>query len=665
MNSPAADKHHIFGIDSLRALAVLAVVVYHVQPRWLPGGFNGVDIFFVISGYVVAASLDRSSASTLSQFVLTFYARRLVRLYPALTLCLLASFLAAVLFIPASWLSTTTWWVGLQAFIGVSNIGLVWLDDGYFSPRAEFNPFTHTWSLGVEEQFYVVFPLLAYGWLKARSSSVSRLSVLALAALTMASLVFSAWSSVKRPDLAFYLLPSRFWELALGVALLGAHRRGYCLPKTALQSGICLLLGGTALAAGLLHPPQGGFPLPWALIPVGGAALAICAAASSRATGAEAVRWCLERPLFLYIGRLSYSMYLWHWPVLVLLRWTTGLESIGSVAVALVLTGALAALSYHLVELPTQRWFGAATTRPVRLLGRGWALVAGVAVACVGLIAARPMLSLTTPMKAASDWYPNAHGSRLPKDTAAARRLWVVGDSHAGAYAPMLEQFEKDSGARITMMWSAGCTALAPTKDPCRTFVARAMERLAREAKTGDVVFLPGLRGPRLSDQWTAFDYETRLLEEQSAGQLAAWQSAVSEARDQLQPLLQRGVRVLVELPKPVLPAPVFRCVDWFNRSNPVCRNGLTLDRGQVLRLSESARAALLDLQRQLPGLALWDPFPILCPGTRCRAIDPDGRPIFFDGDHLSRWGNEMLYPSFAAAIGWPGQVPVQPPHRP
>jgi peptidoglycan/LPS O-acetylase OafA/YrhL len=137
---------YVPAIDGLRAIAVLAVMIYHLNSEWLPGGFSGVDVFFVISGYVVARSLSDRLSDRPLYFISGFYARRVRRILPALIICLVVTSLLTVLFIPASWLSSTTSQVGLFAFFGLSNIALVLFQDDYFSPRAEYNPFVHTWS---------------------------------------------------------------------------------------------------------------------------------------------------------------------------------------------------------------------------------------------------------------------------------------------------------------------------------------------------------------------------------------------------------------------------------------------------------------------------------------------------------------------------------------
>src|SRR5690554_3169726 len=174
------NKHYPYvpAIDGLRAIAVLAVMVYHLNTSWLPGGFAGVDVFFVISGYVVSRSLVGRTGESFGQFLAGFYSRRIRRIIPALIVCLLVTSLFTVLFIPESWLSSTIRQVGLYAFFGLSNLALVWYQDDYFSPRAEFNPFVHTWSLGVEEQFYFIFPVLMFFWFRYCGQPGSSLALL-------------------------------------------------------------------------------------------------------------------------------------------------------------------------------------------------------------------------------------------------------------------------------------------------------------------------------------------------------------------------------------------------------------------------------------------------------------------------------------------------------
>lgn len=189
---------YVAGIDGLRAIAVLAVIVFHVDfLRFLPGGFTGVDMFFVISGYVISRSLAQTSGLPLRTFLLEFYQRRLLRILPALLLVLTASVLMSALIIPPVWLSSQNEDTGLAAFVGLSNLVLAWQTDTYFSPKAEFNPYLHTWSLGVEEQFYLLLPTVILLWLRYRENSV--IARCLLPALTLASLAWCAVQTTPHP----------------------------------------------------------------------------------------------------------------------------------------------------------------------------------------------------------------------------------------------------------------------------------------------------------------------------------------------------------------------------------------------------------------------------------------------------------------------------------
>jgi peptidoglycan/LPS O-acetylase OafA/YrhL len=203
-------------IDGLRAIAVLSVLIYHLNSDFLPGGFAGVDIFFVISGFVVSASAGAFGQLSLPQFLLLFYSRRIKRIAPALIVCLLATTLASALLIPPAWLSDTNQRTGIFAFFGLSNFILAQTSGDYFSPRSEFNPFTQTWSLGVEEQFYLIFPILFFGWIGGRTRL---LTAVAFGVGFLASLSWSWYLSGTDNASAYYMITSRFWQLASGALL--------------------------------------------------------------------------------------------------------------------------------------------------------------------------------------------------------------------------------------------------------------------------------------------------------------------------------------------------------------------------------------------------------------------------------------------------------------
>ncbi|MBA4344301.1 MAG: acyltransferase [Methylibium sp.] len=649
---------YLHGIDSLRAIAVIGVVIFHLDPSLLTSGFTGVDIFFVISGYVVAGSLMRERPESFGRFALTFYARRLVRLYPALVFCLLGSILAAALFIPASWLSTSTWQVGLLAFAGLGNMGLLLLSDGYFSPRAEFNPFTHTWSLGVEEQFYLLFPLLAYGWLAYRK----RASGLAVLGLTAASLLYCIWATTAQPDWAFYTLASRWWELSAGVLLLILHRRGRCLPRSAGMQWANLLAGVALMGAALTLRGEANFPWPWSLSAVAGVMLCLCAIASLPAKENRGLRALVETRALTYVGRMSYSLYLWHWPVFVLARWTVGLESVECRLAAVLLALLMAMFSYHWVEAPTRLRWQRRAPGAGRTLVWGW-LAVGIAVAAAVLVVqSRYALSLSRVVQERHDWYPDARQAGTPADLAARMdsplnglRLWVIGDSHAGAYAPLFQRLRDEDGVEVRVLWRADCAmakrqSLMP-KD-CAAFLESAQSRVLSKAQAGDVLFLPGLRVARIADQGSKENLDAAIDDELAPGARQERIEAGAAAKALAVLAQARGLELLYEAPKPVLRAPPFRCSDWFNHMNPSCSAGTSIPRAALDPLLAPTRAAL-DALAASPGAraTVWNPFETLCPGAVCAAFSPSGKPLFFDADHISAYSNDLLYPSFKAML--------------
>jgi len=347
---------YIREIDGLRAFAVLSVILFHLDEQLLPGGFSGVDVFFVISGYVVSRALASRKPSSLGNYLSHFFARRFVRILPALLVCLTITSLATALFIPDSWLSSTIEKTGLWAFFGASNFALTIFQDDYFSPRVEYNPFTHTWSLAVEEQFYLILPLVLLVWLKWHTKNGWKLlpAIFLLPALAAGSLYIAYNMGIQRPDWAYYMLPSRFWELAAGVMLFQLQSLG-CLTvrTTPTVPRLAIAIGTVFMFLGFWFCDGKKFPYPWALLPVGGTLL-ILSSLSDPTKNTSVVHRIYGHWLSVYIGKISYSLYLWHWPVFALFRWTLGLEGAITMLPAVFVTFALSMMSYHFVELPVR-----------------------------------------------------------------------------------------------------------------------------------------------------------------------------------------------------------------------------------------------------------------------------------------------------------------------
>jgi hypothetical protein len=380
----------------------------------------------------------------------------------------------------------------------------------------------------------------------------------------------------------------------------------------------------------------------------------------------------------VFVGKLSYSLYLWHWPTYVLFRWTVGLDDPAFMALAVALSFALAYLSYSAIERPIRRgaW----------VQGRPKTLVIVAGLACVTLFwstakfayGAQYWLSASVVMRHQGDWYPDAPQRRSKTACSLGwrfetidhmliqtlrrvcgppwtRRLFVVGDSHAAAYDQMLLMLAEQEHVDVRVYLQPGCSfanLLSPAAATCLPFVDASARDILREAVPGDVVFLASLRMPRLMDQ----SYESpksiheMIAWENSPGAMEERREALAEASGLVGKFIASGLRVMIDAPKPVFMAEAFRCSDWFNRGNPICRGGLELPRDDLLALRQPVMGSLAALSRAYPDLVTWDPFGPLCGTTICRAVTHDG-PLFFDGDHLSNIGNQVLYPHFLAAL--------------
>ena len=657
MENKSSRLDYLTGIDGLRAIAVLAVIVYHTKFfSFLPGGFAGVDVFFVISGYVISKSLTKKSSLRFSSYLSEFYRRRIFRIFPALIVCLMVTITASTLFIPSAWLSSTNSQTGLAAFFGVSNFALVWYTDGYFSPRVEFNPFLHTWSLAVEEQFYLFFPLLFYIWLKfnKKRAVYGYLARSLLVGLAVLSLVYASFETTSNHDQAFYLLPSRFWELAAGALLFKLHANHLGLANSKRISGIFLVTGILLLGLGLAYATPDLFPFPSAMIPVLSTMLLI-SGVTNVADRPFIIHQFLQSNLMTYIGRISYSLYLWHWPVLVLLRWTIGLDRLEYNVIYLVVVFLLAAASYHFVETPLR-------SHQYLLKQKNWKLISGgLAAICVSFFTAnyinesQATISLSVT-KDHSTWYawgyaPQEPGQANEYADLAGRQLFVMGDSHTAAYRTMLRQVSAQLGIEVYDYEQGGCAIaglLAPMSqtDDCQAFYGRTLTEVKSMAKPNDIVFFASLRMPELADQFEVIDEAAVVAKFNGAKAAEDRQIALEEAGQLIEMFTARGVHVLIDAPKPVLKSPPYRCSDWFNRMNPICSPGLSVNREFLLKLRQPVMDSLGILESRYQNLSVWDPFFVLCPNEQCSAYDGD-KPLFFDGDHLSAHGNRILIPSF------------------
>lgn len=454
-------QNHRLEIDGLRAIAVLAVVFYHFNLPGLGGGFVGVDIFFVISGYLIGGILLKELSQTGSISLANFYKRRIRRLAPAYVVLVVATFIASYfLLLPFEFREFGKSLVASAIYL--SNV-YFYRQAGYFDTASDEKVLLHTWSLSVEEQFYIFLPLLMV--LLARNRQVL-LGV--LATCFAASLVLCIAATAFSPTAAFFLFPHRAWELIAGV-LLAAYEQRRIRTESAPQIISWIGLGIILLSVVFITPGP-AFPGFQALFPVLGTVLILF-----NGRHENPINRLLSSPLPVFIGLISYSLYLWHWPILVLSKYYTDgngnwLTSTFWFAASI----ACAWISWRFVEQP----FRAKSNSPNGLVFSSAAIATGILVSLGALlylgngIPNRFDGSVRAHIAASTDffreWDRCAVASEGPLSGIeicstgldGPPTFLVLGDSHARAFKDGIDQIAKEHGASGWVIWHAGCPPL-------------------------------------------------------------------------------------------------------------------------------------------------------------------------------------------------------------
>jgi peptidoglycan/LPS O-acetylase OafA/YrhL len=528
-------------IEGLRGVAVLLVVLYHAGVPGFGGGFVGVDVFFVLSGYLITGLLVKEIEGAGRLDLWTFYARRARRLLPAAALVIVATLAAAmVLYSPME--QTRLAHTALAAVAYASNLWFALRSTDYFAESSETNPLLHTWSLSVEEQFYIVWPVLVMLALRGTGSRGRLLAV--MAGLSVLSLAGSVWLTQASPAWAFYGAPTRAWEFGVGgiAALLSMAALRTWPGATRMLGWLGLLAIGAATAIYTKHTAFPGFV---ALLPVGGTIALLLAGAVAPGAGVGRV---LDAAPLQRLGRLSYSWYLWHWPVLVMAAAVVPDLSLAGRLACVGLSLGLAALTYALVENPI-RVNQRLALRPAYSLGLAVLLMAGGGGASLAVrqsaleTAASPAHQIFVSARwdrprlgdCNANWGVDEARECVFGDTASVTTVALFGDSHAAHWAPAFEALAHEQGWRLVTLTKNACPAAAvPFNDPrshhddeCSMWRTSALERL--EAIRPDIVvlgnattFYPGIT----FEQWrTGFRATLGTLDSASLPTLVLWGS--------------------------------------------------------------------------------------------------------------------------------------------
>lgn len=633
-------------INGLRAWAVLAVILYHFGVKGFSGGFVGVDIFFVISGFlmtgIVVGGLEKSSFS-----VLEFYMARARRIMPALVvLCLV--------------LLAVGWWTLLppdyKRLAGhvVLSIGFLsnfkfWSEAGYFDVSSHEKLLLHTWSLAVEWQFYLILPLALLAVWKFRPARKS--VILVLLAGLLVSLVLSIVVTPLEPTAAFYLLPTRAWEmLAGGLVYMLAHREALSArSRTLIEFAGFVLVVGSIVG----FDSSSAWPGWRALVPVIGTVLVLFAARSgSIFTGLNVAQW---------VGTRSYSLYLWHWPIVAALTYYELQANLILIAVGLGLTLVFGHLSYHLVEAPARIHLN-----KKNFLMSGVTLFSGAAlVTAIGFaiyfslgVSGRFSPEIEAVVNESSNTNPNAYKCLLTSGVESPSCMFggetlqaiVLGDSHASATVSAVVEAAADTNGGV-MEWSyIACPIIqgvhSQESKQCGDFVNWAVERLDDIPKSVPLIIVnrhaqyvfgknedsSGKSAPQVYFSRVYEDAESSYLKEYAQNLES---SACKLAKD-------RTVYLVRPIPEMGFNVP------------------LVMARTMIIGKQEKAHVTLAeyrhrqdfiwdaqDAARDHCGIKILDPLPYLCSDGVCHG-EKNNRPLYRDDDHLSEFGNKLLTPMFA-----------------
>ncbi len=669
-------------VDGLRALAIIPVVLFHAFPTMLRGGFVGVDIFFVISGFLISSIIFRGLQRESFSFP-GFYANRIKRIFPALLLVLSAcAVFGWFSLLPDEYAQLGKHIVGGAGYL--ENFVLR-REAGYFNTATSLKPLMHLWSLGIEEQFYLTYPLLLWAAWRLRGNLLAIIVLLVLISFSL-----NVWQVRSDAASSFFLPETRFWELWTGGALAyidifkpevprrfttswawlestlsnrGLTSAGAVVVPNAVPN-ILSIIGLVLIGLSLLLVREYSFPGYWALLPVGGAALLILAGPSAWIN-----RRILSNRIAVFVGLISYPLYLWHWPILSFGRIIRGDELPRSARIAAVgLSFLLAWATWRFVESPIR--FGRRIWIKTAALAAISLVIAGVGYKIHdrdGFAGRLKNLALDF------DW---AHPD--PSSTAECRKrvdaekmgycrisgggpptVLLVGDSHAGALYHGLAPAYAQRSQTVMNLGEPGCVPFYDTESytrgmrqerDCRPIVNR-MLHFATSTPSVRTIIL-SVRGP-MNMFGREFGADTT-----GPPEVISWDGAPKNSsqadifaaafRNTVLRLSASGKDVVLFIdwpelgfdPRSCLPRPV----PLFSHVRPLCG----VPRPQVDARNRAYREVIFAMKREFGQLKVFDPLPYLCDATACYAMRA-GHLLYRDGNHLSAAGSTYLGGKFVA----------------
>ena len=641
-------------IDGLRAFAVVAVIINHFNKDILPGGYLGVDIFFVISGFVITSSLYQRPSENFRDFISGFYERRIKRLVPALSVFVLITSIAICFFNAEPDNSLVT---GITSLFGLSNIYLLKNSTDYFAQSTELNVFTHTWSLGVEEQFYILFPFLIWfsGFGRQTKNGIRNLFLI-VGALTIVSLIGFIYLYKSYQPAAYFLMPTRFWEMASGCLIfIGFHKRKSIEQFLVKIPPLLPLL----LIVGVMYLPMSLATV--STISVVALTLVLIASLKKQTAAYK----FFTSPRVVYIGLISYSLYLWHWGVLSISRWTIGIHW-WSVPFQIALMFGLAIASYRYIETPLRKgnWFSERWKTLV--------VGSGVIVTLSGVI-----IALRRPLKGIL-YLGNKESLNLPfsndlsrkkcrpgkkfdinlisnciLSSSNGRQILSIGDSQTDHLIPLLNKLHNDDGYGVYFYSSSGTNfpSLVETRSNRRDDPDSFREKYKNsidhfnyyfsQLKKGDIIILSSRYELRWGDRpipkdqqdlkFTYYDSSNKILSKvQSYNQ---WKTLFDNIASKS---LRKDIKIILFNSIPTFSRSVASSKQWFNSLNR--KNGLKRD--FYINHYKLVDSAFNSLASKYSNVEVFDAFSELCPESQIFCTNEKYR----DQWHLSSEGALSLY---------------------
>ncbi len=595
-------------IDGLRAFAVVSVIINHFNKEILPNGYFGVDIFFVISGFVITSSLYQRPIKNFKDFISGFYERRIKRLVPALSVFVLIMSIAICLFNPNEFFPLRT---GLTSLFGLSNLYLLRQSTDYFAKSAELNVFTHTWSLGVEEQFYILFPFLIwFSGFRRQTQNGTRNFLLIVGSLTIASLISFLYLYPINQRAAYFLMPTRFWEMASGCLLFIGFQKRKSIEQSLEKVPPLLLL---TLIIGVMYLPTSLATLSTVLVVF---LTLILIASLKKSTFAFKI---FTHPKIIYIGLISYSLYLWHWGVLSISRWTIGIHW-WSVPFQVAIMLGLAITSYRYIETPLRKG---------NRFGKRWKTI--VVGGGVILSLSSGIFALDKLLKGKlfignqfNKWNMKIFAKTKIIHSPLLPTIYLIGDSHAGHYGAIMTHLANKKEFNFVMHPRGdGLKLLTKSREE---YVLAPLREYKNKFKKGDfIIFSASTSQYKNGYDWTK-QYTTFLEQTKTIGMkfiLISPTPTFSGGRDTKYTCQEEWFR-----PSWAISSPEF-CLKQVSKSEWYASNNRIITLIQKFLLAN-------------PKVSYIDAFSILCPDPYCKNYDQRSL-VYKDNTHLTSYGAMKL----------------------